>query len=73
MMKIILDFELFNKDCKFDIFGIINLFLMSVVLIYGIMKAVDYVLFNNIDIILWVGIGFVLAVIYFVYNLIRKN
>ena len=73
MMKTIPDFEPFNKDRKLDIFGIINLSLMSAALIYGITKAADHASFNNIDTILWAGIGLVSAAIYLVYNLIRKN
>lgn len=35
MMKTIPDFEPFNKDSKLDVFGIIDLSLMSAALIYG--------------------------------------
>ncbi|MGG2091500.1 MDR family MFS transporter [Bacillus sp. S13(2024)] len=73
MMKTIPDFEPFNKDSKLDVFGIIDLSLMSAALIYGITKAADHTSFNNSETILWVGIGLVLAVIYLVYNRIRKN
>lgn len=73
MMKYIPDFEPFNKDSKLDVFGIINLSLMSVALIYGITKAADHTSFNNSQTILWVGVGFVLAVMYLVYDRIRKN
>ncbi|KMY50249.1 DHA2 family efflux MFS transporter permease subunit [Peribacillus loiseleuriae] len=73
MMKYIPDFEPFNKDSKLDVLGIINLSLMSVALIYGITKAADHASFNNSQTILWVGIGFVLAVMYLVYDRIRKN
>ncbi|MBY8911155.1 multidrug efflux MFS transporter [Bacillus sp. YC2] len=73
MMKTIPDFEPFNKDRKLDVFGIIDLSLMSASLIYGITKASDYASFNNSETILWIGIGLVLAVIYLVYNRIRKN
>ncbi|WP_426616693.1 MDR family MFS transporter [Bacillus velezensis] len=73
MMKTIPDFEPFNKDRKLDIFGIINLSLMSAALIYAITKAADHASFNNSDTILWAGIGLVSAAIYLVYNLIKKN
>lgn len=73
MMKKVPHFEPFNKDSKLDLFGIINLSLMSASLIYGITKAADYASFNNSETIIWVGLGLVLAFIYFVYNLIRKN
>jgi len=73
MMRAIPEFEPFNKDSKLDVFGIITLSLMSATLIYGITKAADYASFNNSETILWVGIGLVLAVIYLVYNWIRKN
>lgn len=73
MMKKIPDFEPFKKDSKLDVFGIIDLSLMSAALIYGITKAVDHASFYNNETSLWVGIGLVLAVIYLVYNRIRKN
>lgn len=73
MIKTIPDFKPFNKESKLDFFGIINLSLMSASLIYGITKAARHALFNNSETILWVSIGLVLAVIYFIYNQIRKN
>lgn len=73
MMKMIPDFEPFNKSSKFDVFGIIDLSLMCAALIYGITKAADYQSFNNSETIQWVSIGLVLAVIYLIYNRIRKN
>lgn len=73
MMKKIPDFEPFNKDGKLDVFGIIDLSFMSAALIYGITKAADHASFTNRETILWVGIGLALALIYFVYNRIRKN
>ncbi|MGG4109244.1 MDR family MFS transporter [Bacillus subtilis] len=73
MMKTLPNFEPFNKDSKLDIFGIVDLSLMSAALIYGITKAADHASFNNSETILWVGIGLSLAVIYIVYNRIRKN
>ncbi|MBY0219209.1 MDR family MFS transporter [Paenibacillus illinoisensis] len=73
MMKKVPHFEPFNKDSRLDLFGIINLSLMSASLIYGITKAADHASFNNSETIVWVGLGLVLAFIYFVYNLIRKN
>ncbi|WP_416723609.1 MDR family MFS transporter [Bacillus stercoris] len=73
MMKTLPDFEPFNKNSKLDIFGIINLSLMSAAMIYGITKAADHASFNNSETILWAGIGLALAVIYIVYNRIRKN
>ncbi|MCB7153796.1 multidrug efflux MFS transporter [Bacillus stercoris] len=73
MMKTLPDFEPFNKKSKLDIFGITNLSLMSAAMIYGITKAADHASFNNSETILWAGIGLALAVIYIVYNRIRKN
>ncbi|QIW80740.1 MDR family MFS transporter [Bacillus tequilensis] len=73
MMKTLPNFEPFNKDSKLDIFGIIDLSLMSAALIYGITKAADHASFNNSETILWAGVGLALAVIYIVYNRIRKN
>ncbi|MBB2482129.1 multidrug efflux MFS transporter [Bacillus sp. APMAM] len=73
MWKTIPDFEPFNKDSRLDVFGIIDLSLMSAALIYGITKAADHASFDNNETILWVGIGLVLAVMYLVYNRIRKN
>ncbi|WIL35614.1 MDR family MFS transporter [Bacillus stercoris] len=73
MMKTLPDFEPFNKNSKLDIFGITNLSLMSAAMIYGITKAADHASFNNSETILWTGIGLALAVIYIVYNRIRKN
>jgi len=73
MMKTIPDFKPFNKDSKLDIFGITVLSIMSASMIYGITRATDHASFNNGQTILWVGIGFVLAVIYLIYNRIRKN
>ncbi|MFS0782656.1 MDR family MFS transporter [Bacillus sp. 1P06AnD] len=73
MVKTIPDFEPFNKASKLDVFGIIDLSLMSASLIYGITKAADHASFNNSQTILWGGAGLSLAVIYLVYNRIRKN
>ncbi|MCM3204670.1 MDR family MFS transporter [Paenibacillus illinoisensis] len=73
MMNKVPHFEPFNKDSRLDLFGIINLSLMSAALIYGITKAADHASFNNSETIIWVGLGLVLAFIYFVYNLVRKN
>ncbi|WP_379161575.1 MDR family MFS transporter [Paenibacillus sp. sgz5001063] len=73
MMKKVPNFEPFNKDNRLDLFGIIDLSLMSAALIYGITKAADHASFNNSETTIWVGVGLVLAVIYFVYNLVRKN
>ncbi|GIN72641.1 MFS transporter [Bacillus sp. J14TS2] len=73
MMKTIPDFEPFNKASKLDIFGITDLSLMSVALIYGITKAADHASFHNHDTILWLSIGLILAIIYLIYNQIRKN
>ncbi|GGP16690.1 MDR family MFS transporter [Oceanobacillus neutriphilus] len=73
MMKAIPDFKPFNKDSKLDVFGIIDLSIMSVALIYGITKAADHASFNNSETILWVTIGLSLALIYVIYNRIRKN
>ncbi len=73
MMRSIPDFEPFNKDSKLDLFGIVNLSLMSAALIYGITKAADYASFNNRNTIIWTGTGLALAAIYFVYNAIRSN
>ncbi|GEO24289.1 MFS transporter [Alicyclobacillus acidoterrestris] len=73
MMKTIPDFVPFKKDSKLDVFGIIDLSFMSAVLIYGITKAADYTSFNNSETMLCLGIGFALAVLYLLYNRIRKN
>lgn len=72
MIKYIPNFEPFNKESKLDVFGIVNLSLMSTTLIYGITKAADHATFNNGETILWMGIGFTLGVVYLVYNRIRK-
>jgi len=42
-------------------------------MIYGITRATVHASFNNGHTSLWVGIGCVLAVIYLIYNRIRKN
>lgn len=73
MMKTIPDFEPFNKESRLDVFGIIDLSLMSAALIFGITKAADHASFQNSETILWVGIGLGLAVIYFIYDRIKKN
>ncbi|MFB9274516.1 MDR family MFS transporter [Cohnella cellulosilytica] len=73
MMKKIPDFEPFNKDSKLDVFGIINLSLISASLIYGITQAADHASFSNRATLLWVGIGLVLVAVYLVYNRMRKN
>ncbi|MBH8607791.1 MDR family MFS transporter [Thermoactinomyces sp. CICC 10521] len=73
MMRTIPEFEPFNRDSKLDVFGMINLSLMSAALIYGITKAADHASFNNGETIRWMGIGLVLAAIYLGYNRIRKN
>lgn len=73
MMKTIPDFEPFNKASRLDVFGIIDLSLMSAALIFGITKAADHASFQNSETILWVGIGLGLAVIYFIYDRIKKD
>ncbi|EUJ44744.1 MDR family MFS transporter [Listeria riparia] len=73
MMKSIPEFEPFNKDSKLDVFGIVTLAGMSVALIYGITKAASHASFNNSETLLCVGVGLVLAVVYVIYNHIRKN
>ncbi|MBY9080288.1 multidrug efflux MFS transporter [Paenibacillus sp. HN-1] len=73
MIRTIPDFEPFNKDSKLDVLGIIVLSLMSAALIYGITKAAEHASFSNNETIVWVGTGLVLAIIYLVYNRIRKN
>ncbi|MEN1966643.1 MDR family MFS transporter [Lentibacillus sp. N15] len=73
MMKYIPDFEAFNKNSKLDVFGIVNLSLMSASLIYGITKAADHASFHNHETILWGSIGLVLAIIYLMYNRIKQN
>ncbi|WP_303985249.1 MDR family MFS transporter [Niallia circulans] len=73
MMKYVPDYNPFNKDSKLDIFGIIDLSLMSAALIYGITQAANHASFNNSETIVWMGIGIVLAIIYVVYNRIQKN
>ncbi|MBU5356071.1 multidrug efflux MFS transporter [Paenibacillus barcinonensis] len=73
MMRKIPDFEPFNKESKLDLFGIMILSIMSATFIYGITKAADHATFNNHETILWMGIGLVLALIYFVYNRIKRN
>jgi EmrB/QacA subfamily drug resistance transporter len=73
MVKKIPDFEPFNKDSKLDVFGIVVLSFLSAALIYGITKAADHASFANSETSLWVGIGLALAVIYLVYNRMRKN
>ncbi|MCM2982348.1 multidrug efflux MFS transporter [Niallia circulans] len=73
MMKYIPDYNPFNKDSKLDVFGIIDLSVMSAALIYGITQAANHASFNNSETIVWMGIGLVLAIIYVGYNRIRKN
>lgn len=73
MMRTIPDFEPFNKESKLDVFGIITLSFMSATLIYGITKAADHASFTNSETLLWAGIGLFLAIIYLIYNHIKKN
>lgn len=65
MMRKIPDFKPFNKESKLDLLGIMVLSIMSATFIYGITKAADHATFNNDETILWMGIGLVLALIYF--------
>lgn len=73
MLRSIPDFAPFNKDSGLDVIGIIVLSLISAALIYGITKAADHAAFTNRESMLWVGIGLIFAIVYFVYNRIRNN
>jgi len=67
------DFEPFNADSKIDWVGIILLAIMSSTMIYGITRAAHFASFQNHQTYLYVGIGIVTAIIYAIYNYMKKN
>lgn len=73
MLKTIPNFKPFDKTKKLDIWGILLLAGMSTTLIYGITKAADSTSFANQSTLIWLTIGIILAICYFIYNRIKKN
>lgn len=72
MARTLPSFEPFNRESKLDVFGILDLSVMSAALIYGITKAADHATFNNSESLIWTGIGLALLIIYILYDR-RKN
>ncbi|MGO3115137.1 MDR family MFS transporter [Enterococcus pseudoavium] len=68
MQRTLPNFEPFNPDSKLDIFGILDLSVMSAALIYGITKAADHATFNNRESLIWTGLGFLLLISYILYD-----
>lgn len=72
MARTLPSFEPFNRASKLDVFGILDLSVMSAALIYGITKAADHATFNNNESLIWTGIGLALLIFYILYDR-RKN
>lgn len=66
-------FEPFNRASKPDIFGILDLSIMSAALIYGITKAADHATFNNSESWIWTGVGLLLLITYIIYDHLRGH
>ncbi|MCJ0965274.1 DHA2 family efflux MFS transporter permease subunit [Mammaliicoccus sciuri] len=71
MIKRLPSYEPFNKGKKLDWFGIINLSLISITLIYGITHATETASFTNIETVLVLSASIILIVIYLIYNRIK--
>lgn len=72
MVRTLPNFEPFNRTSKLDVFGILDLSMMSAALIYGITKAADHATFNNREPLIWTGLGLALLIVYIFYDR-RKN
>lgn len=68
MLRTLPSFEPFNRESKLDIFGILDLSVMSAALIYGITKAADHATFKNSESLIWTGVGLLLLVTYIFYD-----
>lgn len=71
MIKRLPSYEPFNKGKRLDWFGIINLSLISITLIYGITHATETASFTNIETVLVLSASIILIVIYLIYNRIK--
>ncbi|MGO2638502.1 MAG: MDR family MFS transporter [Enterococcus viikkiensis] len=73
MLRTLPSFIPFNRESKLDIFGILDLSVMSAALIYGITKAADHATFNNSESLIWTGVGLLLLVTYIFYDYYRGH
>lgn len=73
MMRTLPSFEPFNRESKLDIFGILDLSVMSAALIYGITKAADHATFKNSEALLWTGLGVLLLFVYIFYDYRKQH
>ncbi|MBO1219175.1 DHA2 family efflux MFS transporter permease subunit [Mammaliicoccus sciuri] len=71
MIKRLPSYEPFNKGKRLDWFGIINLSLISITLIYGITHATETASFTNIETVLVLTSSALLIVIYLIYNRVQ--
>lgn len=71
MIKRLPSYEPFNKGKKLDWFGIINLSLISITLIYGITHATETASFTNIETVLVLLASIILIMIYLIYNRVQ--
>lgn len=71
MIKQLPSYEPFNKGKRLDWFGIINLSLISITLIYGITHATETASFTNIETVLVLTSSALLIVIYLIYNRVQ--
>lgn len=71
MIKRLPSYEPFNKGKKLDWFGIINLSLISITLIYGITHATETASFTNIETVLVLSASIILIMIYLIYNRVQ--
>ncbi|GMS56210.1 MDR family MFS transporter [Enterococcus raffinosus] len=73
MMRTLPSFEPFNRESKLDIFGILDLSVMSAALIYGITKAADHATFKNSEALLWTGLDVLLLFVYIFYDYRKQH
>lgn len=73
MMRTLPSFEPFNRESKLNIFGILDLSVMSAALIYGITKAADHATFKNSEALLWTGLDVLLLFVYIFYDYRKQH
>ncbi|MBO0453304.1 MULTISPECIES: MDR family MFS transporter [Enterococcus] len=73
MIQLLPTFAPFNRESKLDLFGILDLSIMSAALIYGITKAADHATFKNGETVIWTGIGAAFLLAYIFYDRYKNH